>query len=163
MARQSVSQILSQQLNNIAQDLIAGVDLTFDFDSYEEYSSGNKNTRTDLNVNLSKKLLNDRLKISVGSNFGIEGAARQNEDMTNIAGNITADYALSKDGRYTLRAYRKNQYQVALQGQIIETGVGFVITLDYNDFKDIFQRARQNREFRKTKKTLEKNNAVEFK
>ena len=116
-----------------------------------------------MNVNLSKKLLNDRLKITVGSNFGIEGEARQNEEMTNIAGNITADYALSKDGRYTLRAYRKNQYQVALQGQIIETGVGFVITLDYTDFKDIFQRAKQNREIRRTKKALQKNSAVEFK
>lgn len=165
MARQSVSQILSQQLNNIAQDLIAGVDLTFDFDSYEEYSSGSKNARTDLDVNLSKRLLNDRLKITVGSNFGIEGQARQNEQMSNIAGNITADYALSKDGRYTLRAYRKNEYQVALQGQIIETGVGFVITLDYNEFKDIFRKARQNREFRKARKAAEKagDGVVEFK
>lgn len=160
MARQSVSQILSQQLNNIASDLIEGVDLTFDFDSYEEYSSGNKNTKTDLNVNLSKRLLNDRLKITVGSNFGIEGDARQNEQMTNIAGNISADYMLSKDGRYTLRAYRKNDYQVALQGQIIETGVGFVITLDYNEFKDIFTRARKNREARKAIKRAEKE--VEF-
>lgn len=160
MARQSVSQILSQQLNNIAQDLIAGVDLTFDFDSYEEYSSGTANARTDLNVNLSKRLLNDRLKITVGSNFGIEGDARQNEQMTNIAGNISADYMLSKDGRYTLRAYRKNDYQVALQGQIIETGVGFVITLDYNEFKEIFQRARKNREARRQIKRAEKE--VEF-
>lgn len=156
MARQSVSQILSQQLNNIASDLIQGVDLTFDFDSYEEYSSGAKNTRTDLNVNLSKRLLDDRLKITVGSNFGIEGEARQNEQMTNIAGNISADYQLSKDGRYTLRAYRKNDYQVALQGQIIETGVGFVITLSYNEFKEIFQRAKKNREARKAIKKVEK-------
>lgn len=160
MARQSVSQILSQQLNNIASDLIAGVDLNFEFDSYDDYASGAKNTRTDLNVNLSKRLLNDRLKITVGSNFGIEGDARQNEQMTNIAGNISADYALSKDGRYTLRAYRKNQYQVALQGQIIETGVGFVITLDYNEFKDIFSRARKNREARKQIHKAEKE--VEF-
>lgn len=160
MARQSVSQILSQQLNNIASGLIAGVDLSFDFDSYDDYSSGNKNTRTDLNVNLSKRLLNDRLKITVGSNFGIEGETRQNEQSTNIAGNISADYALSKDGRYTLRAYRKNQYQVALQGQIVETGVGFVITLDYNEFKDIFTRARKNREARKQIKRAEKE--VEF-
>lgn len=156
MARQSVSQILSQQLNNIASDLIAGVDLTFDFDSYDEYSTGVKNERTDLNVNLSKRLLNDRLKITVGSNFGIEGAARQNEQMTNIAGNISADYQLSKDGRYTLRAYRKNEYQVALQGQIIETGVGFVITLDYNEFKDIFERAKENRKARREIKAAEK-------
>ncbi len=160
LARQSVSQILSQQLNNIASDLIAGVDLSFDFDSYEEYTSGSRNSRTDLNVNLSKRLLNDRLKITVGSNFGIEGAARQNEQMTNIAGDISADYMLSKDGRYTLRAYRTNEYQVALQGQIIETGLGFVITLSYNEFKDIFSRARRNRESRRQIRSAEKE--VEF-
>lgn len=145
LARQSVSQILSQQLNNLASDLIAGVDLAFDFNAYDDYSAGTKNTRTDLNVTLSKRLLNDRLKVSVGNNFGIEGAARQNERMSNIAGDITVDYDISKDGRYMLRAYRKNQYQVALQGQIIETGVGFVITLDYDDFRDIFRKNEEKR------------------
>lgn len=145
MARQSVSKILSQQLNNLASDLITGVDLNFDLESSEDYSTGQKNTRTDLNVDISKKLLNDRLKVSVGSNFGLEGDARQNENMTNIAGDITVDYSLSRDGRYMLRAYRKNEYQVALQGQIVETGVGFIITLDYNQFKEIFERSRKKR------------------
>lgn len=161
MARQSVSKILSQQLNNLASDLIKGVDLNFDLESSEDYSSGAKNTRTDLNVDISKKLLNDRLKFSVGSNFGLEGEARQNENMTNIAGDVTVDYSLSKDGRYMLRAYRKNEYQVALQGQIVETGLGFIITLDYDKFRDIFQRSRnkKQREERKNKQ----NQAVEFK
>ena len=161
MARQSVSKILSQQLNNLASDLIKGVDLNFDLESSEDYSSGAKNTRTDLNVDISKKLLNDRLKVSVGSNFGLEGEARQNENMTNIAGDVTVDYSLSKDGRYMLRAYRKNEYQVALQGQIVETGLGFIITLDYDKFRDIFQRSRnkKQREERKNKQ----NQAVEFK
>lgn len=144
MARQSVSKILSQQLNNLTSDLIAGVDLNFDLESSEDYSMGERNTRTDLNVELSKRLLDDRLKVSVGSNFGIEGDARQNEETTNIAGDVTLDYSLSRDGRYMLRAYRKDEYQVALQGQIIETGVGFIITLDYDKFRDIF-RSSKNR------------------
>ncbi|WP_185218756.1 translocation/assembly module TamB domain-containing protein, partial [Sphingobacterium mizutaii] len=50
MARQSVSKILSQQLNNLAAGLIKGVDLNFGLDSSEDYSTGQKNTRTDLNV-----------------------------------------------------------------------------------------------------------------
>lgn len=145
MARQSVSAILSQQLNNLAADLIQGVDIDFGLDSRDDYTSGQKNTRTDLNLNVSKRLLNDRLKITVGSNFGIEGDARENEEMTNIAGDISIDYRLSKDGRYTLRAYRKDEYQVALQGQIIETGVGFIITLEYDEFKEIFERKRRDR------------------
>lgn len=155
LARQSVSKILSQQLNNLTEDLIQGVELNFDLESTEDYSTGEKNTRTDLNVGVSKRLLNDRLKVSVGSNFGIEGDARQNENTTNIAGDVTIDYSLSKDGRYMLRAYRKDEYQVALQGQIVETGVGFIITLDYDKFREIFQKA---------KKEKEKNNEVlEFK
>lgn len=156
MARQSVTQILSQQLNNIASDLIAGVDLTFDLDSYEDFSTGNRNERTDLNVNLSRRLLDDRLKISVGSNFGVEGDARPGEQMTNIVGNISADYMLSKDGKYMLRAYRKNDYQVAMQGQIIETGIGFILTFDYNEFRDIARNARKNRETNRKIRKAEK-------
>lgn len=155
LARQSVSKILSQQLNNLTEDLIQGVELNFDLESTEDYSTGEKNTRTDLNVGVSKRLLNDRLKVSVGSNFGLEGDARQNENTTNIAGDVTIDYSLSKDGRYMLRAYRKDEYQVALQGQIVETGVGFIITLDYDKFREVFQ---------KSKKEKKKNNEVlEFK
>src|SRR5690606_20738482 len=84
IARQSVSRILSQQLNNLTSDLIAAVDLNFDLESSEDYSMGEKNTRPDLNVAVSKRLLNDRLKVSVGSNFEVEGEARQNEQTTNI-------------------------------------------------------------------------------
>lgn len=161
MARQSVSRILSQQLNNMASDLIKGVDLNFDLESTEDYSTGTQNTRTDLNVGLSKRLLNDRLKVSVGSNFSLEGDARPNENTTNIAGDVSVDYSLSKDGRYMLRAYRKNEYQVALQGQIVETGVGFIITLDYNKFREIFQSAK--REKRKQQREKNNNQVVDFK
>ena len=63
--------------------------------------------------------------------------------MTNIAGDITIDYNISRNGRYVLRAYRKNEYQIALHGQVIETGIGFVITVDYDQFKEIFQKQRR--------------------
>jgi hypothetical protein len=145
LARQSVSKILSQQLNDLAGNLIEGVDLNFDLQSTDDYTSGQRKNKTDLNVGLSKRLLNDRLKVTVGSNFGLEGTQQANQQTNTIAGDLSVDYQLSKDGRYRLRAYRKNQYQVALQGQVIETGVGFVITMDYNKFKQIFQRAKKKR------------------
>lgn len=152
-ARQSVSRLLSDQLNNLAGDLIGGVDLEFNLQSSEDYTTGEMQNRTDLNVGLSKRLLNDRLKVTVGSNFELEGPNQPNRKTNNIAGDIQAEYQLSKNGRYLLRAYQKNQYQVALQGQVIETGVGFVVTMDYNKFKEIFgakseeekRRRRQNK------------------
>lgn len=140
LAKQSVSKILSQQLNNLAGDLIKGFELDFDLQASEDFTSGQRQERTDLNVGLSKELFNDRLKVTVGSSFGVEGAQQQNEQATNIAGDVTADYLITKDGRYKFRAYRKNNYQVALQGQVVETGVAFIITMNYNKFKELFQK-----------------------
>ncbi|MBQ0116295.1 MAG: translocation/assembly module TamB domain-containing protein [Flavobacterium sp.] len=148
MARQSVSKILSDQLNNLATELVSGVELNFDLESQEDYSSGEKENRTDLNVGVSKKLFDDRLKITIGSSFGIEGEDRQNEQSTNIAGDVTAEYTLTEDGRYMVRAYRKNRYQVTMQGQVVETGVGFVITMSYNKFKQIFENRKKNQRYR---------------
>ncbi|HLA56008.1 MAG TPA: translocation/assembly module TamB domain-containing protein [Flavobacterium sp.] len=149
LARQSVSKILSQQLNSLAGDLIKGVELNFDLESTEDYTSGVKENRTDLNVGISKRLLNDRLKVTVGSSFGLEGQQQQNEETNNIAGDLSADYQLTKDGRYLVRAYRKNEYQVALQGQVIETGVAFVITMDYNKFNELFHRTQEEKDMKK--------------
>jgi hypothetical protein len=152
LARESASKILSQQLNNLASDLIKGFEVDFDLDSSEDYTTGQKENKTDLNVGLSKKLLNDRLKVTVGSTFGIEGPEQVNKETNTIAGDIAAEYQISKDGRYKVRAYRKNLYQVALQGQVIETGVGFIITLDYNKFRELFHSKKEDTP-KKAKKT----------
>ncbi len=158
LARQSASKILSQQLTNIAGDLIKGIELDFDLESTDDYTTGQLQNRTDLNVGLSKQLLDDRLKVTIGSTFGLEGEAQANQETNTIAGDVSAEYKLTKDGRYKVRAYRKNQYQVALQGQVIETGVAFVITMNYNKFKELFKKSKEkkSRLKEKAKKAKEK-------
>jgi hypothetical protein len=138
LARQSASKLLTEQLNRLASDLVQGVDLNFDVTSFDDYSTGTSQTRTDLNVALSKRLLNDRLTVTIGSNFELEGSQNTNRSASNIAGNVAVDYSLSQDRRYMLRAYRKNEYEGVIEGYVIETGVGFIITLDYNKFKNLF-------------------------
>lgn len=152
LARQSVSKILSQQLNNLASELITGFEVNFDLESTEDYTTGTMENRTDLNVAVSKRLLDDRLKVTVGSSFGVEGQERANEESTNIAGDVALDYQLTKDGRYIVRAYRKNQYQVAVEGQVVETGVAFIITMSYNKFRELFHRTEKEKELIKEEK-----------
>lgn len=136
--RNSVSGLLTDQLNNLAGNLITGVDIDFGVSSGMDYSSGTAQNRTDLNVGLSKRFLNDRLTVSVGNNFNLEGN-QQGQKASNIAGNVAVNYKLSRDGRYQLRAYRRDEY-VVIQGQIIETGLGFTLTMDYNRFSEIFHK-----------------------
>lgn len=154
LARQSVSKILSQQLNNLAGDLIQGVELNFDLESTEDYTTGERANRTDLNVGVSKRLFDDRVKVTVGSSFGVEGPAQAGEETTNIAGDISVDYQITKDGRYAVRAYNKEEYDAAVQGQVVETGVAFIYTLDYNKFRELFHRTEEEKEMIRKEKEL---------
>ena len=141
-ARNTVSSFLTNQLNSMASDLIKGVELDFNLQSEEDYLTGSAETRTDLNVGISKMLFDDRLKVTIGSNFEVEGNTRPGENATNIASDISLEYQLSKDGRYFARVYRKNQYQATLQGQFVETGIGFIINMSYDKFKELFMNSK---------------------
>jgi uncharacterized membrane protein len=48
-----------------------------------------------------------------------------------------------------VRGYRLNQYEVALQGEVIETGVSFIITMDYNKFRELFHRTEEEKELKR--------------
>ncbi len=146
LARQSVSQFLSSALNEIAGDIFKGIDIDLNLNSYNDYSKGGNTQRTDLNLAVSKSFANDRLVISVGKNFGIEGqdaAAKSAGTNTGFKPDITIAYKLTTDGKYLMRAYTKNQFEVTLDGYVVETGLSFVVTLDYDKFNDLFIRKKK--------------------
>jgi hypothetical protein len=136
--RSSVSSLLSDQLNKLAGNLIGGIQLSFDLTSGEDYSTGVAQNRTDLNVGLSKQFLNDRITVTVGNNFNLEGQNQPGQKTSDIAGNISIGYKLTEDGRYLVRAYRKDEY-IVVEGEVVETGVGFTLTYDYNKFIELFK------------------------
>ena len=150
IARQSVSSILTDQMNQLAGSLIKGVDLSFDLTAQDDYSTGTKVSQTQLNVGMSKNLFSERVKVTVGSNFQL-GDTYQGQSTSNIAGDVSVDYRLSKDGRYTLRVYRKDQYETIVEGQVVETGISFILSFDYNQFRELFQ--SQKKEKKAEKKT----------
>lgn len=145
MAFQSASQILTNQLDQLAGSLIKGVDINFDLNNQQDFSTGAEQDYTELNVSVSKQLFNDRIKVSVGSDFDVQGENNPGQQTSNIAGDVAVDYKLTKDGRYMLRAYRKNQYEAVVEGQVVESGLSFILTFDYNKLKEIFQKTRDEK------------------
>lgn len=144
-ARESVSKLLTAQLNKLAENLIDGVDLTFNVTSTDDYTTGDRRARTDLNVGLSKRLLNERLTVAVGSNYELEGPKNSNQKSSNLIGNISVNYAISRDGRYSLRFFRKNEYEGIVEGYLIESGISFIITVDYNRFVELIRKKKKQR------------------
>lgn len=141
IARQSVSKLLTDQLNVLAGDLIKGVKLDFNLNSNFQPAQSGTGVRTDLNVGLSKGFLNDRLTVSVGRNFQIENTTGIQKNSTEIFDNIALNYKLTKDGRYMFRAFRKNEFFI-LDGYVQETGVSFALTINYETFKELFTKQK---------------------
>lgn len=142
LAFSSASQILTSQMDQVAASLIKAVDIHFDLNNQQDWSTGNEIDYTELDVTVGKQLMQDRLRVSVGSSFDVVGSGAPQQAPSNLAGTVDADYKLSKDGRYLLRVYRQNQYEAVVEGQVIETGVGFIFTFNYDKFKEIFHRAK---------------------
>jgi hypothetical protein len=156
MARQSVSKILSQQLNNLAGNLIKGIDLNFDVESREDYSTGSEQETTNLKVGASKKLFNERLSVSVGSNVMLQGENQANP--SSLVGDISVEYKLTKDGRYRVRVYQRNDNSTVIEGQVVETGVAFALIMDYDEFREILHsvKSREKKARLRNKKTASK-------
>ena len=161
--RNSVSTLLSDQLNKLAGNLIGGVQLSFGLTSGADYSTGVEQNRTDLNVGLSKHFLNDRVTVTVGNNFNLEGQNQPGQKTTDIAGNLSVNYKLTEDGRYIVRVYRRDEF-IVVEGQVVETGVGFSLTYEYNSLKELFaKKTKEAKEMKKEYKEKEKDKKKEQK
>lgn len=130
--RSSVSQILSAQLNRLSEHYIAGANLNVGLESYQDYSSGNAEGRTQLQLALSKQLFDERVTVQVGGNVDIEGRRSQENSLNNFAGDLKVLYKLTEDGRWQLQVFRQNSYEGAIDGDITKTGVGVVFTVEYD-------------------------------
>jgi hypothetical protein len=146
VASQSASNILTSQLNELAGGFGRRVDLSLNVNTNQSYNtSGQAINQTALQVGVSKSLFGDRVKVSVGSDFQLSGAS-QGPNASNIAGNVKIDYTLTPDGKYIIRVYSVNQYNTVVEGQVVETGVSFIITLDFDSFNELFQRKNSSKE-----------------
>lgn len=95
---------------------------------------------TDLKMGVRKSLADNRLQVYVGSTFALEGQNQSENALSGLAGDITLEYMLTKDGKYRIKGFRVNEREVTFEGTIIKTGVTFVVVLEFNKFKNAFKR-----------------------
>lgn len=142
IARDNVNNVLSDQLNSFSSKLMGdtGVDLNFGLDSYTDYQSATPQERTELDINASKSLFDDRLVIQVGSEVDIQGSSSSSNRNAPVIGNVALEYLITRDGRYRLRGYRKNQFESVVDGELIVTGISLIFSKEFNKFKELWER-----------------------
>ncbi len=144
-SRQSVSALLSKQLDRFAARYIKGVDLDVTIQSYETEMNEEVAARTDVNMDVSTDLFNDRLTLEVGGAMNVKetGGQEKNLEAGQLAGDFRASYKLTPDGRYLLTIFNETDYEGELDGEVTKTGVSFIFQRDFVSFRDLFENRRK--------------------
>ena len=143
LVRSTVGKFLSAQLNQLTSMVLPGLELNFDIQSYEDYQSGEAEGRTQVEIGLKQQLFDERLSVQLGGSIDVEGERARQNQANEIASDIQVEYRLTKDGRFRLKGFRHNQYEGAIEGQLVETGIGIVYVRDFNRWKNFFSKIRK--------------------
>jgi hypothetical protein len=138
--RSTVSKFLSAQLNQLSSKMLPGMELNFDIQSYDDYQTGQAKGRTQVEIGVKKQLFNERLSVQLGGAIDVEGDRAKQNSASNITSDVTVEYKLTEDGRFRLKGFRHNQYEGAIEGQLVETGAGVVFVRDFNQWSRLFRK-----------------------
>jgi len=128
---------LTSQLNSWAANNIRGVDISFGIDQYDKTLDGSTSTTTSYSYRVSKTLFNDRFKIVVGGNYSTDANTDENFSQ-NLINDISFEYMLNNSGSMYVRIFRHTGYESILEGEITQTGVGFVLKRKLNSLWELF-------------------------
>ena len=128
---------LESQVNSWAANNIKGVDISFGIDQYDRTVDGSTSSTMRYSYQVSKSLFNDRIKIVVGGNYSTDANADENFSQ-NLINDISFEYFLNKTRTMYLRIFRHTGYESILEGEITQTGVGFVYRRKLRRLGDMF-------------------------
>jgi hypothetical protein len=125
-----VSNTLSSMLSQISNDFNIGIN----------YVPGDQVSAEQLEVALSTQLLDDRLIID--GNIDVTGANANTQKTSSIVGDINAEYKLTPDGRFRVKAFnRSNDLSLFNDYAPYTQGVGIFYRKDFNNIHELFRKA----------------------
>lgn len=128
---------LTSRLNSWAANNIRGVDISFGIDQYDKTTDGTTSTATSYSYRVSKTFFDDRFKIVVGGNYSTDADTDENFSQ-NLINDISFEYMLNRSGSMYLKIFRHTGYESILEGEITQTGLGFVLKRKLNTLWNLF-------------------------
>ncbi|HEY9117038.1 MAG TPA: translocation/assembly module TamB domain-containing protein, partial [Roseivirga sp.] len=147
-ASQNVSQLLSNQLSQLVAQLDENLEVNFDLTELGEDAFNTFRLR------LSYTFLDGRLRITR------EGGITGRTDISSIAGDWTAEYLLTEDGRYKVKVYSRSNFDLAnitigQRASSQTTGASLSQTTSFNSLKEFFSGVEKKRKERQVEKNTD--------
>jgi hypothetical protein len=134
-ARNTLNNFISKELNQWARNNLNGVDVSMGIDSRNDAMG---QAHTNYSYSVSKSMFSDRVKMSIGGSVA-DNATSQNF-ANNLLEDITLEYRLTDRDNMFLKLYRYNTQESILEGEVTETGGGFVLRKKMSRLGDLFRR-----------------------
>ncbi|MDH3711378.1 MAG: translocation/assembly module TamB, partial [Cyclobacteriaceae bacterium] len=127
----SVNSILANQLNQITNRYIKGVDIDIGLESYSDYTSGGGQTRTAMEFRVSKTLANDRLSIEAGGSFDLDSDQSGTSRGDGYKGDIAIIYDLTATGNKKLKLFNNETYDI-IYHEVRNTGISLIFVREFD-------------------------------
>jgi len=153
-ARNSLNGILAEQLNNLSGQYIKGFDLNFGLTSFDSYDGSSSGTRTELDINVQKKLFNERVTVEAAGTFDLSGEKDKSSNAQTYTtyGEFSVYYDLNKYHDFKAQVFSERAYDL-FDGEIMTSGIGLIIQKEFNDMQDLKDERAFRKEERKKKKS----------
>lgn len=129
----AISSFLDARINDIAGNAMKSVDINVGITDIENSETGN--TYKNYSFSFAKRFWNDRLTVVIGGEVNSGDTYNRNESFIN---NVSLEWKLSNEGNRYLRLFYDKNYESILEGEIIETGIGYVYKRKLNKLKELF-------------------------
>ncbi len=139
----ALSTFLDAKINDLAGNAMKSVNINVGITDVENAQTGD--TYKNYSFSFSKRFWNDRLTVIIGGevNSGKNANESNNESFIN---NVSLEWKISESGNRYIRLFYDKNYESILEGEIIETGIGYVYKRKLNNLKELLIFRRKEKE-----------------
>lgn len=129
----AISSFLDAKINELAGNAMKSVSVNVGINDAQNAETGG--TYKNYSFSFSKRFWNDRLTIVIG---GEVNSGDHPEGSDSFINNVSLEWKISKNSNRYIRLFYDKNYESLLEGEITETGVGYVYKRKLNNLNELF-------------------------
>lgn len=135
----AISSFLDAKINGLAGKAMKSASVNVGINDAQNAETGS--TYKNYSFSFSKRFWNDRLTIVIGGEVSSGDHPEGNESFIN---NVSLEWKISKNSNRYIRLFYDKNYESLLEGEIIETGIGYVYKRKLDNLNELFMFRRRD-------------------
>ena len=136
----ALSSFLDAKINDLAGTAMKSVSVNVGINDAEDAETGS--TYKNYSFSFKKRFLNDRLTVVIGGEVNSGDHPTTNDSFIN---NVSLEWKISDSSNRYIRLFYDKNYESLLEGEIIETGIGYVYKKKLQNLRELFTFKRKNK------------------